>query len=92
MKRYPDCIKTDEMCDQCSLTSRGLDCHNNKINSIRWKRKAAGMTQQELASAAGINIRYVQRYEKGECDLGNMTLNTALALSKALKCEPNDLL
>ena len=92
MKRYDDCIRTDGLCGACSMSSRGLDCHSNKINSVLHQRSLAGMTQSALSDAAGINIRQIQKYESGEYDTGNMTLKNAVALAKALGCEPGDLL
>lgn len=90
MKKYPDCIKTDGLCGSCSASSHGLDCHNQKINKLLYQRSLAGMTQQSVADATGMNIRQIQKYEKGEYDIGNMTLKNALALSKALGCDVND--
>lgn len=92
MKRYSDCIRTDGMCGACSLSSRGLDCHNNRINSVLYNRSVMGLTQKELAEKSGINIRQIQKYESGEYDTGNMTLKNALALAEALECEVKDLL
>jgi transcriptional regulator with XRE-family HTH domain len=48
------------------------------------------MTQQQVADAAGMNIRQIQKFESGERDLGNMTLRNALSLAKALGCEVSD--
>ena len=92
MKRYPDCIRSDGMCGICSLVNRGLDCHNNKINSILYNRSLMGMTQKELAGKAGVGIRQIQKYESGEYNTGNMTLKNAIALADALECEVRDLL
>lgn len=92
MKRYQDCIRTDGMCGACSLSSRGLDCHNNKINNVLYSRSIMGMTQKELAEKSGINIRQIQKYESGEYDTGNMTLKNAISLARALECSAEDLL
>ena len=92
MKRYQDCIRTDGMCGVCSLSNRGLDCRNNKINSILYNRSVMGMTQKELAEKSGINIRQIQKYESGEYDIGNMTLKNAASLANALECNIEDLL
>ena len=92
MRRYPDCIRTDGLCGTCSASSRGRDCHNNAINKLLYQRSIAGMTQQQVADAAGMNIRQIQKCESGERDLGNMTLRNALSLAKALDCEASDLL
>lgn len=91
-RRYPDCIRTDGMCGACSLSNRGLDCHNNKISSVLYNRSVMGMTQKELAEKSGINIRQIQKYESGEYDTGNMTLKNAVAIAKALECSTDDLL
>lgn len=92
MKRYQDCIRTDGMCGACSLSSRGMDCHNNRINSILYNRSVMGLTQRVLAEKSGVGIRQIQKYESGEYDTGNMTLKNAIALAKALECEVKDLL
>ena len=92
MKRYQDCVRTDGMCGACSLSNRGLDCHNNKISSILYNRSVMGMTQKELAEKSGVNIRQIQKYESGEYDIGNMTLKNAILLSEALECDVRDLL
>ena len=91
-RRYQDCIRTDGMCGVCSLSSRGLDCHNNKISSILYNRSVMGMTQRELAEKSGVNIRQIQKYESGEYDAGNMTLRNAVALARVLECSVEDLL
>lgn len=92
MKRYQDCVRTDGMCGACSLSNRGLDCHNNKISSILYNRSVMGMTQKELAEKSGVNIRQIQKYESGEYDVGNMTLKNAILLAEALECDVRDLL
>ena len=92
MKRYPDCIRTDGMCGACSMSSRGLDCHNSKINNLLYQRSLAGLTQKALAEASGVNIRQIQKYESGEYDCGNMTLKNAVSIAKALDCDVEDLL
>ena len=91
-KKYQDCIRTDALCGVCSLSSRGLDCHNKRINRILYNRSVMGMTQRELAEKSGVNIRQIQKYESGEYDAGNMTLKNAVALSRVLECSVEDLL
>lgn len=92
MKRYEDCIRTDGMCGICSLASRGLDCHNNKINSLLYQRTCSEMTQKELAEKSGVNIRQIQRYESGESVPQNMTLKNAIAICDVLECDVRSLL
>ena len=52
-------------------------------NNIRSERAALGMTQQELAEAADLNIRNVQRIAAGEFEI---LLRTAARIRKALNC------
>ena len=59
--------------------------------SIRDRRLAAGMTQRQLAAAAQINIRQLQKIEAGEIRLGNITLATAARLAVALGVDLEDL-
>jgi DNA-binding XRE family transcriptional regulator len=51
--------------------------------NIRRERNAKGMSQQQLAEFADLNIRNVQRIEAGEIDL---LLTTAVRIRKALAC------
>lgn len=92
MKRYHDCIRNDGMCGVCSLVSRGLDCHNSRINGLLYQRTAMEMTQKQLSEKSGVNIRQIQKYESNECDTGNMSLRNALSLSRVLECNPGDLI
>ena len=47
-------------------------------------RRAAKLTQKQLADAAGLDIRNIQRYESGEFDVANMILPVALKIADAL--------
>jgi transcriptional regulator with XRE-family HTH domain len=51
--------------------------------NIRRLRAAKGMSQQQLAEDADLNIRNVQRIEAGEI---NMLFATAVRIGKALEC------
>ena len=52
-------------------------------DSIRRERVTKGMTQQQLAEFADLNIRNVQRIEAGEIDV---LLSTIARIKKALSC------
>lgn len=47
-------------------------------------RQSRGFTQKALAEQTGINIRQIQRIEKGEIKIDNITLKNAIALADAL--------
>ena len=60
--------------------------------TIRERRRAAKLTQAQLAEAAGLNIRQIQKIEAGEIQIGNVTLTNAAHLAQALGVKIEDLL
>lgn len=91
MKKYKDCQRTDGFCGVCSLANYGRDCKNEPINNLVFARTGLEMTQQDLAEKSGINIRQIQKYESGGCDIGNMTLRNACRLADALETDVSEL-
>lgn len=89
---YPDCIRSDGSCASCALSSYRRDCHNNRINTIRYHRQAAGLTQKQLAERIGLSARWVQKLENEEIPLCNILLRNAVALIEALEIAPEELL
>lgn len=61
-------------------------------NRIKTLRRAAKLTQKQLADAAGIDIRNLQRYESGEFDVANMSLSVAVKIADALGVDAKKLL
>ena len=59
--------------------------------TLKELRNAAGLTQKALADAAGVHIRQIQKIEKGEILIDNITLKTAIALAEALGAKIEDL-
>ena len=55
-------------------------------------RKAAGLTQKQLADASGVHISIIGRIERGERDAGNLSLKTAADIAKKLGCHAEELL
>lgn len=60
--------------------------------TLRDARVSAGLTQQQLADASGVNIRQIQRVELGSSDAGNLTARNLLAIADALGIDPHDLI
>jgi DNA-binding XRE family transcriptional regulator len=56
---------------------------------MRELRKAAGLTQEQLAGGAKLDVKHVQAIERG---IGNPTVATLLALARALEVDVRDLL
>ena len=61
-------------------------------NKFKTARKNAGMTQQQLADASGVNIRQIRRVELGTSDAGNMIARNLLAIADVLGVDPRSLL
>ncbi len=91
-RKYSDCQRADGNCAVCSLVNYGRDCHNRPITKLEWARRSADLTQQQLAVAAGVNIRQIQRVEIGEAEAGNLTAHNLIALADALGVDPKELI
>lgn len=61
-------------------------------NNLKIIRVNAGMTQQQLADASGVNVRQIRRVELGTSDAGNMSARNLLAISDVLGVDPRSLL
>lgn len=62
---------------------------NDKLQDTR---KAAGMSQSQLADAAGMSVRVLQDYERGARDVNGAKLATLLKICNALQCRLADIL
>lgn len=60
-------------------------------NPVTLRRHELSLTQARLAEKAGLNIRQVQKIEKGETDLGNLTFRNAVCLACALELSLEEL-
>ena len=61
-------------------------------NYIKEYRKKQNLTQTELANLAGLNIRQIQKIERGEAKTENITLKTMKAIAEALNTKIDDLI
>lgn len=61
-------------------------------NNLKELRKAAGLTQAELAKKSGVNLSMIQFYEQGFKDLNKAAFETGLRIADALGCDPRDLI
>lgn len=75
----------------------GKESHNRKKTAIRkafglkvrMRRFEKELTQEELAELADLHPTYVGSVERGE---RNIALENIVAIAKALKCSPKDLM
>jgi len=61
-------------------------------NLLKRTRKIKGMTQQETADKAGLNIRHYQMFENGGREITNASFRIAMSVCKALDIIPDMLL
>lgn len=61
-------------------------------NRVKTYRKKQGLTQTDLATRAGLNIRQIQKIENGEAQTENVTLKTMQAIAQALNAKIDDLI
>lgn len=68
----------------------------NKIEATHKRlkdlRETRGLSQSQLAAAAGIGTRVLQNYEQGARDLNGAKLATLLKLCNALECKLADII
>ncbi|PYL79095.1 MAG: hypothetical protein DMF21_13770 [Verrucomicrobia bacterium] len=57
---------------------------------LREKRRAAGVSQRELAAGAGLDFSYISKLENGR--IPPPAADTVVALCRILKIEPEELL
>ena len=62
------------------------------MTNLQKIRKEKGLTQKELAELAGVSLRSVQHYERGEFNFDNVGVLTMVSFALALKCGLSDLL
>ena len=62
-----------------------------KSEGLQKLRKAAGLSQSQLANKAGIRVQVLQQYEQGVRDLSGAKLATLLKLCNALECRLADI-
>lgn len=58
---------------------------------LKAARRAAGLTQKQLAAQSGVKLRAIQLYEQNQLDLRRASVSSALALANTLNCAIEDL-
>lgn len=61
-------------------------------NKLKTARTNAGVTQQQLADASGVNIRQIRRVELGTSEAGNMSARNLLSIADILEVDPRKLI
>ena len=58
---------------------------------LKKRREQLGLTQQQVANIAGINIRQYQRFESGERRISSTSFRIGVAVVDALELDVHDL-
>lgn len=82
-------LLTDE---QAQAELQKLSLAQAEPNGIKALRRAAKLTQKQLADTVGLDIRNLQRYESGEFEIANMSLSVAVKIADALGVDAKKLL
>ena len=77
-----------QFCDKMDELRRREQPRTN----LQARRLTAGLSQSQLARAAGIPVRTLQQYEQRQKDVNHARADYLVALSRALCCQPADLL
>jgi len=65
---------------------------DGKYNTLlERRRRAAGLTQKQLAERSGVHANIISRVENETQPIGKCTFDTILKLSAALECRPENL-
>ena len=56
---------------------------------LQYRREEFGMSQQQVADAAGITLRQYQRFESGERNMSSATMRIGLSICRVLQLDPN---
>ncbi|MBR5845527.1 MAG: helix-turn-helix transcriptional regulator [Rikenellaceae bacterium] len=62
------------------------------MTNLQLKRKAAKLTQHELAGRSGVSVRTLQYYEQGALDFNKAAVETVYRLAVALECSVEELI
>ena len=62
------------------------------MTKLKEKRIGSGLSQNDLSTISGVNIRTLQQYEQGSRNINGCNLKSLLRLCKALNCKVIDIL
>lgn len=82
--------ETDEQKLSESIISRITGSHVD--TRLKIMRQRNGLSQSRLAALSSVPLRTIQQYEQRQKDINKARFEYLVSLSKALNCEPHDLL
>lgn len=77
-----------QFCDKMSELYRNA----NPDTALKLRRKAAGLSQRELAEQSGVPVRTIQQYEQRQKNINKAQAESLIMLAKALCCGIDELI
>ena len=74
------------------MKSREMRQESRAETYLKKLRQRAGLSQSVLAEETGIPVKTIQQYEQRRKDINKAQVEYVIRLSKALCCEPQDIL
>ena len=71
---------------------KAVEENETAAHPLKKARKNADLSQKELASKTGINLRTLRAYEQGTLNLRNASSENLLSLCRALNCSAETIL
>lgn len=62
------------------------------MTNLKTIRQSCGLSQTQLAEAAGLSLRTLQEYEQGRKNINGAAVTTVMRLAEALSCQIADLI
>ncbi len=73
-----------------------INIENKELNSYKSNLKrirvASGLTQYELASLSGVNIKSISAYEQSTDKINKASVDTLFYIAEALNCSIEDIM
>lgn len=65
---------------------------SKKNTNLKERRLQAKLSQEQLSKLSSVPLRTIQQYEQRQKNINSAKIETVVALSKALSCQPTDLM
>lgn len=74
-----------------TATGKMAESKDKSMNSLKCRRKSAGLTQLELAERSGVKLRMIRAYEQNCQDISKAEAGSVARLARVLSCGVEDL-
>ena len=92
LRMYPTFHEESELRFAEALEMLVRESEDERGTHLQRQRKAAGLSQSELARMSGVGLRAIQQYEQRAKDINKAHAASIDALARCLSCQPRDIL